>query len=208
MSQHLLRFILWDVNSKAELFASSYVKTQAVVIWGGEEMDDSTEGAVWAGIWPRAPTFLHHHSPVNQIHPAQDKQSSNLSTDATGPAPSSPSPRGLLLGVADAGDFAHSSHHHPQSVVACQDLHCAAHGDALQADAIHLHQLVSDGQPSMGYSHRRLSAKQTYRVFTILLTCWTVVLHFADKYAKSMFGAPSDAEAQAAIRALINCQCV
>lgn len=39
---------------------------------------------------------------------------------------------------------------------------------------------------------------------TLWLTCGAVVLHFADKYAKSMFGAPADAEAQAAIRTFVN----
>lgn len=49
------------------------------------------------------------------------------------------SPCGLLLGVADAGDLTHAPHHHSQPVVARQDLHRAAHGDALQADPVDLH---------------------------------------------------------------------
>lgn len=79
-----------------------------------------------------------------------------------------PSPCGVLLGIADAGDLAHSSHHHPQSVVARQDLHSAAHGDALQADAVHLHQLVADSQPGVCCSRRRPSDKNTWSAFTLL----------------------------------------
>ena len=55
---------------------------------------------------------------------------------------SSFSPGSLLLGVADAGHLADPSHHHPQPVVARQHLHSAAHGDALQADTVHLHQFI------------------------------------------------------------------
>lgn len=71
-----------------------------------------------------------------------------------------PSPCGLLLGVADARDLAHPSHHHPQSAVARKDLHGAAHGDALQADAVHLRQLVADAQSGACCVHRRPSAKK------------------------------------------------
>ena len=53
------------------------------------------------------------------------------------------SPGSLLLGVANTGDFTDAPHHHPQPVVARQDLDGAAHGDALQADAVHLHQFVT-----------------------------------------------------------------
>lgn len=59
------------------------------------------------------------------------------------------SPGRLLLGVADAGDFADAPHHHPQPVVARQHLDGAAHGDALQADAVHLHQFVTYQQASL-----------------------------------------------------------
>lgn len=62
-------FILRNINSQSELFASSYVKAQTVVIWRGEEMHDSAESAVWAGLWRCATALLHHHPPVNQIHP-------------------------------------------------------------------------------------------------------------------------------------------
>lgn len=84
-----------------------------------------------------------------------------------------PSPCGVLLGIADAGDLAHSSHHHPQSVVARQDLHSAAHGDALQADAVHLHQLVAYSQPGVCCSRRRPSGKNTWSAFANFthLTC-------------------------------------
>lgn len=42
----------------------------------------------------------------------------------------------------------------------------------------------------------------------ILLTCNAVVIHFADKYAKSMFRASADTETQTSIRTLIYCHCV
>lgn len=68
------------------------------------------------------------------------------------------SPCGLLFGITDAGDLAHPSHHHPQPVVAREDLHGAAHGDALQADPVHLHQLISHSQSSLSCRHRWNSA--------------------------------------------------
>lgn len=64
-------------------------------------------------------------------------------------------PGSLLFGVANPGDFPDAPHHHPQPVVACQDLHGAAHGDALQADAVHLHQLVADQQAGLLWEDRQ-----------------------------------------------------
>lgn len=60
-----LESILRDVNPEPELFASSDVEPQAVVIRRGEEMDDSAESAVRAGLRWCSPAFLHHHPPVN-----------------------------------------------------------------------------------------------------------------------------------------------
>lgn len=63
------------------------------------------------------------------------------------------SPGGLLLGVVDAGHFAHAPHHHPQPVVAGQHLDGAAHGDALQTDSIHLHQFIAHKQTRLLCEH-------------------------------------------------------
>ena len=61
--------VLRDVNPQSELFASSDVEAQTVVVRRGEEVNDAAEGAVRAGLWRRAPALLYHHPPVNQIHP-------------------------------------------------------------------------------------------------------------------------------------------
>lgn len=63
-------FILRNINSQSKLFASSDVEAQTVVIWCGEEMHDPAESAVWTRLWRCATALLHHHPPVNQIHPA------------------------------------------------------------------------------------------------------------------------------------------
>lgn len=59
------QFILRNINSQSELFASSDVEAQTAVIWGGEEMDDPAESAVWTGLRWCATTLLNHHPPVN-----------------------------------------------------------------------------------------------------------------------------------------------
>lgn len=62
-------FVLRNINPQSELFASSDVEAQAVVIWRGEEMYDPAESAVCTGFRRRSTALLHHHPPVNQIHP-------------------------------------------------------------------------------------------------------------------------------------------
>lgn len=44
------RLILRDINPQSELFASSDVEAQTVVVRRGEEMNDAAEGAVRAGL--------------------------------------------------------------------------------------------------------------------------------------------------------------
>lgn len=56
------------------------------------------------------------------------------------------SPRGLLFGEFDARHSAHAPHHHVQAAAASQHLHGAAHGGALQAQPIHLRDLVPHAQ--------------------------------------------------------------
>lgn len=68
-TKHKHVFVLRDVNAESKLFASSDVEAQAVVVRGGEEMDDPAEGVVRAGLWRRVTALLHHHAPVNQVHP-------------------------------------------------------------------------------------------------------------------------------------------
>lgn len=130
------------------------------------------------------------------------------------------SPCGLLLGVADARDLSHPPHYHPQPVVSYKDLHSTAHGDALQADPIHLHQLITHKQASLCCTHHMEQAsKQTSQVdgctttgkYThthIVLTCRAVILHFADKYAESMFRPPTDTESQTPIWTPLYRHCV
>lgn len=55
---------------------------------------------------------------------------------------------------------------------------------------------------------KRIKALKVMRTHTCLLTCRAVILHLADKYAESMFGAPTDAETQTPIRTLIYGHCV
>lgn len=69
-TKHPHVFVLRDVNAESELFAPSDVEAQAIVIRGGEEMDDPAEGVVRAGLRRRVTALLHHHAPVNQVHPA------------------------------------------------------------------------------------------------------------------------------------------
>lgn len=69
-AKHQYVFILRDINAESKLFAPSDVEAQAVVIWGGEEVDDSAQSVVRAGLRRRVTAFLHHHPPVNQVHPA------------------------------------------------------------------------------------------------------------------------------------------
>lgn len=59
------------------------------------------------------------------------------------------SPCGLLLGEFDARHTAHAPHHHVEPAAACQHLHSAAHGGALQAQPIHLRDLVPHAQASL-----------------------------------------------------------
>lgn len=59
------------------------------------------------------------------------------------------SPRCLLLGELDARHAAHPPHHHAEAVVAGEDLDGAAHGDVLEAHAVHLRDLVTNTQPSL-----------------------------------------------------------
>lgn len=49
-TKHKHVFVLRDVNAESKLFASSDVEAQAVVVRGGEEMDDPAEGVVRAGL--------------------------------------------------------------------------------------------------------------------------------------------------------------
>lgn len=49
VSNHPL-FILGDINAESELFASSDVEAQAVVIRSGEEVDNPAESVVCAGL--------------------------------------------------------------------------------------------------------------------------------------------------------------
>lgn len=72
------RFILGDVDAESELFASSDVEPQAVVVRGGEEVDDPAEGVVRAGLGGRVAALLHHHPPVNQVHPADAQGGGSL----------------------------------------------------------------------------------------------------------------------------------
>lgn len=153
------RYLLGDIDAQTKLLPSTDVEAQAVVVWCGVEVDDPLEGASWAGVRGCPSALLHHHTPVYQVHPGRFSGQSgsnifvinfNINRD------NSLSPGSLFLGVADAGDFANTSHHHPQPVVACQDLHSAAHRDALQADTIHLHQFIT-------YTQARFLCEQTHR---------------------------------------------
>lgn len=59
------------------------------------------------------------------------------------------SPCRLLFGELDARHTAHPPDHHTEAVVASKDLDGAAHGDVLQAHAVHLCDLVTNAQPSL-----------------------------------------------------------
>lgn len=111
------------------------------------------------------------------------------------------SPGGLLLGVADARDFPHTSHHHPEAVVSSQDLDCTAHGDGLQADAVHLHQLVPDTQACLLWMGGKLGvglggsgpnpltntcAHTNTHIFCVQHTCGAEVLNLTDEDAEAM----------------------
>lgn len=144
-----LLHLLGDIDAQAKLLSPPNVEAQTVVIWGGVKVDNPSEGAAWAGLRRCAPTLLHHHTPVYQVHPEKSPdwlQHQQLETEIIhfrDLSKCESSPGSLLLGIADAGDFPNSPHYHPQPVISCQDFNSAAHGDALQADAIHLHQLVT-----------------------------------------------------------------
>lgn len=66
---NLTSVILRNINPQSELFSSSDVEAQTVVIRCGEEMYDPAESAVWTGLWRCTAALLHHHPSVNQIHP-------------------------------------------------------------------------------------------------------------------------------------------
>lgn len=72
-------FILGDINSQPKLFAPSDVEAQAVVVRGGEEVDDPAQSVVRAGLRGRVAALLHHHPPVNQVHPACTPSTCTLS---------------------------------------------------------------------------------------------------------------------------------
>jgi len=59
------------------------------------------------------------------------------------------SPRRLLLGEFDARHAAHPPDHHAEAVVASEDFDGTAHGDVLQAHAVHLRDLVTNTEPSL-----------------------------------------------------------
>lgn len=82
-------------------------------------------------------------SPMPSASPA-----TALGGSATGRAGQVLSPCGLLLGEFDAWHTAHAPHHHVQAAAACQDLHSTAHCGALQAQPVHLRDLVPHTQAS------------------------------------------------------------
>lgn len=59
------------------------------------------------------------------------------------------SPRRLLLGELDAWHTTHPPDHHAEAVVTSEDLDGAAHGDVLQANAVHLCDLVTNTEPGL-----------------------------------------------------------
>lgn len=65
----LFSFLPGDIDAQTELLPSPDVEAQAVVVWGGVEVDDPLEGATWAGLRRRPSALLHHHPPVDQVHP-------------------------------------------------------------------------------------------------------------------------------------------
>lgn len=71
-------FLLGNIDSQAKLFATSDVESQTVVVRRGEEVDDPAKGAVDAGLRWCATSLLNHHTPMNQIHPAQMYKPINL----------------------------------------------------------------------------------------------------------------------------------
>ena len=64
-----LLYLLGDIDAQAKLLSPSDIEAQTVIIGGGVKVDDSLQGAAWAGLWRCPSTLLHHHTPVYQVHP-------------------------------------------------------------------------------------------------------------------------------------------
>lgn len=66
----LSMYLLGHVDAQTELLPSADVEAQAVVVGCGVEVDDPLEGAPRARLRRRLPALLHHHAPVDQVHPS------------------------------------------------------------------------------------------------------------------------------------------
>ncbi len=151
----LLLYWLGDVDAQVVFSSSADVESQAELVLRQMQVNRSTQRSIWAVHRDGSVRFLHHHPPMDQIHP---KHTNTHAEDlCSGPQSARlgwwHSPGGLLVSVTKARHASQPLDEQTETSVTHQHLHSAAHADVLQTHAVHLQQLITDTQTRQLYTH-------------------------------------------------------